>query len=238
MAGARSTDKWRIAREALGDLLTQTPVDVPIAMLTFAGDVRDQFDFSQGRRAIEKWLKEGPQGPDLERPAKTALFDAIVAGLRLLRPVQLGDAIYAITDGGDNASQTSAVQTEAALEQSGVRLFAFLFAQPLLNSEREGKDSFLGMVEDSGGFVFGVLGRPLPQGPSWDVDYIYDKEIREKIKDDTSELNIQVNGFWTLELAAPPSDKESKMKLEIAGRDRRIRKDVAVTYPRVVPATN
>src|SRR5579864_3411270 len=54
------TAKWQIAREALNDLLEQTPRDVPIAMLSFAGEVRDVIDFSRGRDAIKGWLKTPP----------------------------------------------------------------------------------------------------------------------------------------------------------------------------------
>ena len=56
------------------DLLTETPDDVPIAMLPFSTTVRDIFDFSPGRTAIVKWLKEGPGlRPKLKHRFHTAL---------------------------------------------------------------------------------------------------------------------------------------------------------------------
>ncbi len=91
------------------------------------------------------------------------------------------------------------------------------------------------MVDDSGGFVFGMAGRQRPFAASWDFDYAYDKGNRKKVNVFTKELNIQVNGFWTLELAVPSSNKESKMKLEVVGHEGK--KDVGVTYSRVLPAT-
>jgi hypothetical protein len=83
--------KWRIAREAVGDLLTATPTGVPIAMLTFTSNVRDIFDFFNSRSVVTNWLSKGPgQEPKLKYPARTALFDAILAGLKFLSPVQPG----------------------------------------------------------------------------------------------------------------------------------------------------
>lgn len=238
ISGSMTTEamskKWQIAQHAIDDLLTQTPRDVPIALLTFAGSVRDVFDFSQNRTAIERWLKEGPgQQPKLKYPAKTALFDAVLQGLALLNPVQKGDAIYAVTDGGDNASAASAERTKAALGQAGVRLFVFLLAENEAISElQEKKDSFLSIVDASGGFLFGVTGRQNPFGSSWHTYYVYDNTTSEKITAETTELNILVNGFWTVDLALSGLSKKSKMKLELIDRKEKARRDVTLVFPR------
>jgi von Willebrand factor type A domain len=237
MTGEKANGKWRIAREAADDLLAETPDDVSIAMLTFSGKVRDVVDFSRGRTAIATWLREDPgQRPNRKYSPKTALFDAILEGLRLLQPVQPGDAVYVITDGGDNASQASADKTRSALLQSGVRLFAFLFAEPLKpSSEEEGKDAFLSMVADSGGFVFGVSGhQPVGSGFPWAAGSVYNDDHPERVRLLTQLLNIQLNGFWTLELEAPLSNKTSNVKLEIAADEGSARKDVGVTYVRLL----
>lgn len=235
--------KWRIAHEAVADLLTATPTDMPIAMLTFTSNVRDTFDFSSSRSVIMNWLSKGPgQQPKLKFPARTALLDAILAGLRFLSPIQSGDAVYLITDGGDNVSQATLVQTEAALLDSGARLFALLFDVPLpapdddtiaVAQERDGQDSLRKIVEDSGGSVFTIPG--LRRQHRRDFEYTYDKENRAKLKVYTKELNDQVNRFWTLELAEPSTNKESRITVEVVDHEGR-RKDVGVTYPRMLSA--
>jgi hypothetical protein len=238
MTGEKANGKWRIAREAVDDLLAETPGDVSIAMLTFSGQVREVFDFSQGRTAIAEWMKEDPgQRPNRKNSPRTALFDAISEGLKLLQPVQPGDSVYAITDGGDNASQLSAGKVRSALLQSRVRLFAFLFAEPMRPpSEQDGKDSFLSLVNESGGFVFGVSGHePVGGGFPWAPGSIYNDDHPEKVRLLTQLLDIQINGFWTLDLAVSSTDKPRKMKLEVVGDEGEIRKDVAVTYSRVSP---
>lgn len=237
--------KWRVAREAVDDLLTEAPTDAPIAMLTFTGNVRDTFDFPNRRSVITDWLSKGPgQQPKLKYPPRTALLDAVLAGLKFLSPVQSGDAVYVITDGDDNSSQATLVQATAALLHSGVRLFAFLFDVPLpapdddpiaIAQEQNGRDSLRKMVDDSGGSVFSIPGRRLYRA-SKDLDYTYDKENRAKLELYTKELNDQVNGFWTLELAELSLNKDSRINVEIVDHKGKTRKDVGVTYPRLLSA--
>lgn len=226
--------KWRIAREALGDLLTQTPGEVPIAMVTFSSQVQDRFDFHEGRAAIAKWLDEHPDGPPRLNRMRTALFDAMLQALQLLHPFQPGDAIYAITDGQENASRTSASQVRSQLLSSDVRVFALLFAESAVaDEEQESETSFLNMVGSSGGFAFGVHGHGRPGGPFWQFDYTDDKKNQDTIKSYTRELDILVNGFWTLEFVSPLSSKGCRIRLEIIDREGKRRKDLQFVYPRL-----
>lgn len=234
----KTTHKWQIARAALEDFLAQTPAEAPIAMLTFSNQVQDRFGFSEGRAAVAKWLHDQPnQPPLLKHPAKTALLDAIAESLRVLQPFKSGDAIYAITDGGDNNSRTSASQLMSELLSSGVRVFALVFAEPAVGLEGQNETAFLNTVAASGGFAFGVQGHQRLAGPSWKFDYTDDKENQERVMAYTQELNILVHGFWRLEVIAPPPHKGTRVHLEITDKDGKKRKDVYLVYPRVISAT-
>jgi hypothetical protein len=133
------------------ELLAQMPEDVPIVMLIFSGQVRDIFEFAPSGNGITQWLKQGPsQRADTRLLTKTALFDPILEALKLLQPFQCGDVLYAITHGGDNASQASPAHTKATLLESGVRLLAFVFDGVMpLGAVQAGEDSFLEMDVDS-----------------------------------------------------------------------------------------
>jgi hypothetical protein len=238
MAGGGGSKKWQIAREAVTDLLTTSPNEVPIALLAFSDHVSTTFGFAEGRPAIAEWLGHGPSQRE-KLKGRTALFDAAVAGMKLLGPARPGDAIYAITDGGDNSSHTSESQTKELLLLSGIRLFVFLFAEPVLTvEERSGVDSVIDLARDSGGFVFGTSARQRGTGfASWDVTYDFSERTREKIKTYTQALNIQVNGFYTLRVATPVQPgKVGKISLEIVDAAGKTRKDVGFTYTRAVSA--
>jgi von Willebrand factor type A domain len=238
MAGEIDTGKWLVARKVVGDFLTQMPPDAPVAMVTFSDQVYETVDFSKGRTAIAEWLKQGPsERADIKR-SKTALFDAILAGLKLLEPFRLGDVVYAITDGEDNHSQWSKASTEDTLLKSGVRLFAFLFGETTPTAEgQEVKEMFQEMIADSGGTAFVISGRQVPGGASWNVHYDNDRHSEEQLKVFTQQINNQVKGFWILHLAFPSLGKQSKVKLEILDQRGKARRDLAFSYPRVLPPT-
>jgi len=235
MGGSQDTEKWRIAREAVEDLFAQTPTDVPIALLTFSDHVQDVFDFRESRSAISRWFDEGPTKHSYLK-GRTALLDAIVASVKMFQPFCAGDAIYAITDGGDNSSHVSLNQTKAALRESGVRLFAFVFAERAPVGD---VGLLVEMAADSGGFVFGMSGRGAPTGmsgwSSWDAHYDYNERTREKIKLSTQAFNIQVTGFYTVQVAAPVQrDKARKALLDIVDATGKPRKDLTFTYQRTL----
>lgn len=233
MAGQNDT-KWRVASGAVEDLLAQPPSNVPIALLTFSDRVRDVFDFSQSRASMSAWLKDTSKRQSNELiHGKTALYDAVVAGAKMLEPHHLGDALYVITDGGDCCSQVARTAVEKLLLASGTRLFVFLLDEPLMDKEQNGKDSALDLAHVSGGSVFGVAGRQNALSRSFVYDW-YDngERTRETIKHHTQALNLQANGFYTLHLEVPIQPKKrGKVSLEIVDSGGRRRKDVAVTYP-------
>jgi von Willebrand factor type A domain len=241
MKGPPRSQKWRVVREALDDLLSETPSNVAIALLTFSDQVHAPFDFSQSRASITAWLKQEPSQLDSRVHGKTALFDAIVAAAKLLQPARPGDAIYAITDGGDNGSHTSEWTTRKLLSDSGIRLFLFFLGEPSVNEEENhGKQSVIETVRATGGYAFGVTGYEGIRDPDpflwFNFAYDYDERTRERIELHTQALNIQVNGFYTLRLEpVAVHEKAGKVSLRIVDRDGKARKDVILEYPRALP---
>jgi hypothetical protein len=242
MAGqSEENKKWWIAREAIEDLLAKTPDDVQVALLTFSSQVHDVFDFSQGRSAVAAWLKRGPSQRSAIK-GTTAFYDATVAAAKLLEPAHPGDSIYAITDGGDDSSHTSETDTKNRLTRSQIRLFLFLFREPMpTEEERSGADSVMELARDTGGFIFGVSAQSSlaasgqPSLGALDFDYGDDAKVRERIDLYTRALNTQVNGFYILQLDAAPSTRRSgKVSLEIVDGSGKVRKDVASTYQRAL----
>ena len=242
MAGeTEKNKKWRIAREAIEDFLTETPAEVQVALVTFSSKIHDIIDFSQGRSSIIEWLRRGPsQWSDIK--GTTPFFDAAAAAAKLLEPALPGDSIYAITDGGDNSSRISKTAAKQRLLQSQIRLFVFLFAEPMpTEEERSGPESVMALARDTGGFVFGISGHPGAGGvsflPSRSFEYDYDEHTRERIRLYMQALNIQVNGFYTLHVDAPLQlGKAAKVSLDIVDGRGIARKDVAFTYSRALPA--
>jgi von Willebrand factor type A domain len=236
MAGREATAQWRIARAELEELLAHTPSDEPIAMLTFSDHVRDTFGFGEGRAAIANWLKALPDQTPIGKEAKrTALLDGIAEGLKMLQPYQIGDAIYAITDGDDNASTSHPATVRSDLLASHVRLFAFFFEESIPAQLRK-NDEFFDMIGASGGVAFGPVGRRLrlPGVPSWQVDYADEESNQKLIRLSVQAINALVPGFWEISIAAPKSTKKlARVSLHlIDGQGHPIRDDIQAVYPK------
>jgi hypothetical protein len=241
MAGESDNKKWRIAREALEDLLAETPSDVSIALLTFSDQVHDIFDFSQNRSSMVAWLKQGEShGGDRRVRGRTAIFDALLAATKILGSARPGDAIYAITDGGDNSSHILATNIRKLLLQSGIRLFVFLFAEQRPGETQSGTDSLMEIARATGGFVFGISARHSGADflPSWSFALDDNEHTLEKIKIYTRALNIQVSGFYILSLALPaPLGKARKVSLDLVDHYGRPKKELAFTYSSILLIT-
>jgi uncharacterized protein YegL len=240
MRGVSERNKtWQIARDALRELLDQTPHDVPLALLTFSNQVHDVFDFSQGRPSIAAWLQQdASQRPNIQ--GHTALRDAILVAVKMLQPVRPGDSMYVITDGDDTDSHVSSSETKRALQESGVRLFAFLLATSVYPSDEEtrGRDEFLGIARESGGFVFGVRGgaaRGATGYPAKSFESEYNEAARNEIKSYAQALGGLVNGFYTIRIEVPQLHKDAKITLEIVDKAGAVRKDVEFTHQNSIP---
>ncbi len=240
MAGATDQKKWQIATEAVEDLLAGTPADVSIALVTFSDKVHDIFDFGQSRSSMLSWLQKGAsrQG-DSRVHGTTALFDALQMATKLFAPPHPGDAMYLISDAGDNSSHVRSRKIRELLLRSQIRLFVFLFADPFpLPDEELETESIKEIARATGGFVFGDPSyySGVQGFSSWEPTFHRGERTREKIQLYTQSLNMQVNGFYTLRFDLPgPPGKARKVSLEVVDATGKTRKDVAFTYSTLLP---
>jgi Mg-chelatase subunit ChlD len=234
MSGQAGDKRWRIASEATEAFLTDTPADVSVALLTFSDRVHDVFDFSQSRNSMTVWLKQGASKEgDSRIHGRTALFDALLTATKMLTPGRAGDAIYVITDAGDNSSHVHSRAVRELLVKSQIRLFVFLLSEPSPGDMNAGSDSLKEIARATGGFVFGVSGHNpgIEFLPSFTYAFEYNQQTRDRIKLYTRALNIQVNGFYSLRFNLPVApEKARKVKLEIIDGSGKQRNDLAYTY--------
>jgi hypothetical protein len=137
-----------------------------LALVLFSDRLLDSVGFDHAPKAIEQRLanlKDG-QGP-------TALFDSLAYSAGIFHTREPGDAIYVITDGGENHSSSHAKDVEKELLSKGIRLFVFLVSaiKPPLVSEEEqqGYSDLQRLAEVTGGSIVNAEYNP------------YEKERRE-----------------------------------------------------------
>lgn len=110
MAHEVDSDRWAIARAMALAFVTWAPPKEQIWLLSFNDTVQQRFGPSDEHKAIEDWLNDPSVREGKENKGRTAELQAISAANKVLSPPQPGDAIYIITDGGDNFSKVTAAQ--------------------------------------------------------------------------------------------------------------------------------
>jgi len=231
LSGSMRSDpnKWEIARTSVQAFLRMMPQEVRVAFLGFSDRVIVTFEFNRDRSVMLEWLdKINDQKHPLRGP--TALYDGLSAALKMLEPHEEGDAIYVITDGQDNSSQSvTGEDLNKDLLKNRVRLFAFLLAEHL-PIEGPRKDlEIMSSANETGGFVFGRAAEK-----SWflGASFEMNKNVREIIKAQIALFNVQLNGFYSLNFGSSGEVANgSKVSLDVVDQGGKRRKDLVIAFP-------
>lgn len=229
-------DKWGLEIYAAKSLLDADPAS-SFALITFGEKIKDRIDFAEGREKVsdelarlESPVENGPRGG-------TALRDALAAAVDLLRPVQLGDAIYVVSDGGDNASKVSWPQVSDDLLSAGVRLFALVTVEEMARSrsmsERNGPESLHGLVTATGGdFKILTLDFHWYSLPGSKAPPKLPVEHRRILTFATIGFDIEITEYYRLAIKLPePLDKPRDLDLDVLDANVKKNSHWLVVYP-------
>lgn len=116
---------WGNSLLAVGFALDSLPPHSPVALVTFSEkiDITGFGDPEQIRRKLLALKQTKPHG-------RTALYDSIKQAVRLFGAPQFGDAVYIVSDGGENIRPEERKQVAGELVRHGIRAFAFIVQQP------------------------------------------------------------------------------------------------------------
>ena len=220
--------KWRIANAAALEFVSSAPPQAQLSLFGFATEIDKRFDAVGGRGPMEAWLNRSTVRDGKELKGRTALSQTILEALRGMGSTNPGDAIYVITDGGDNSSKERFSQIEGALR--GVRLFAFLLNGSLkTEEERSGLSDLYELTVRSGGFLVSI-------SPGAGGFNFGDRTIAS-IRGSTLMLQAQMANFYVLGIELPDNiQKAAHLKVEVVDEQGRSRKGVTVAYPRSLAA--
>lgn len=145
---------WRISMQAAKFAADAVPPGASVAMGTFSEHLQLS-EFQDWASLSPQVLAFGKQKPS----HRTALYDAVSNASALFKTPQFADAIYVVTDGGDNHSSIRLHQLEDDLAVRGVRVFVFLVMANQLRTaeERQGVDDMQDVAEKTGGGVITLL---------------------------------------------------------------------------------
>jgi hypothetical protein len=221
--------------------------------MTFADRVEMPAPLSADRRLAEEWLDSNTAGQAVSVKGRTAMYAAIEAAEKQLEPTQPGDAIYIITDAGENASKVRGSDVEKSLVAAGIRLFAFLLVSsgPRTEEETEGTNELQLLVVSSGGFTQVVwpkdmrLGQALTQGMpayAWTIQHpvdsglAFDNPTLEQIRLHANLLNRWISAFYLLTFQTPEGMVKPKhLDVKVIDSQGHTRKDLTLAYSRTLP---
>jgi hypothetical protein len=149
-----AAQNWSFPILIARDLLTQIPPDTEIGIEFFSGSIRNTLLPTTDHKKLMDELATLRSRKDLQGP--TALWDAIHESVNLFGSshVGVGDAVYVITDGRDNASRWRPQDVSGTLRGAGIRLFAFELhseTRVAMMRERPQAKTLQQIVQDTGG---------------------------------------------------------------------------------------
>jgi hypothetical protein len=217
--------KWKLARLAADDLIAVLPPRSKAGLITFAGTNKTQAWLSADHTSIMDWLHNDEAGSLDHLKGKTALYDAIQSALEQLQPTEPGDAIFVITDGGENASNTRRTQIRGSLRGAGVRLFTLLVPPGTTYDPAElaGSKELAALSNESGGFVETLGDEPVVR--------IIGEKLTQQLRVQMARLALQISAFYTVTVELPDNpEKPRKWDVSLVDSGKR-RKDAWVGYP-------
>ena len=233
--------KWRFFRQTAENIGTTLPNEFSLGLVVFAAETLLQVSTDNGREAFLAVLRDLPADrkgvPTYSK--RTSIRDAIVEGVKLLEPVQRGDSLYLITDGGENQSRAGRRDVEDRLLHSGVRLFVLVlrfdqFEGLIDANELVQQQQMRDLATSSGGHAAFFPSRDFSNLGFGPTDKTYQLSEIESLVLETilRKLYMPMVASYRLELELPRLvDKPRKWKLQVVGSDGKVRKGLTVAFP-------
>jgi hypothetical protein len=226
---------WATYLQVAANLMESQPAGTLIGLIVFSTKVNgilpltDQFEKLQTElRSLRDVSAALPS-----RGSGTALWDSIRNASQIFASPMDGDSIYALTDGGDNASKVRPGNLSKALVAQGIRLFSFAIENRDAGyglAELNGPVYMLELVSDSGGLQTVISNRSLDAKKPF-----IDKSGKRTFLATALQAQFQlIPSYYRMELELPVSlQQATSWKLEVKGLKR---SDLRVIYPQKLAA--
>jgi len=208
------------ARLVARNLLLKDPAELHPALVVFSDHIVDTIDFSHPASEIVLRLAGLEEGR-----GRTALLDALAYSATLLRPNMPGDAVYLISDGGENSSRTHLRDVKREFLARGIRIFAVRLpgSRYFRTEEEQGAPVLLeDLTNTTGGAVVEFDGSP-------------SERDREHLRGVLDHEYDEMAHFYELEVEFQRGLKqERRLGLEIVDEQGKKRKDIQMSYPQAL----
>lgn len=222
------------------DLISVSPPQTSLALLTFSDRIEDTVPFGRSRADLLAEIDnlQSTNWAGKKGLRRTAIWDSLQCALALLQKPRLGDAVCLATDGVDNASHSSKSSVRIRLESAGVRLYTVVFVPNTeyrgLTAEEVDAPSEMRALADATGGAFAMFMPRQFLGRVWPVARavpILDSD-EASLSDVARTFYGELSSFVELEVRLPsPLVKPRALKLEMVDASGRKEKDLQAVYP-------
>ena len=237
--GQPDAEQWVTAHSIASHISRTTLENTLLALLLFSDKVNEQIDFAKGTRALADRLAEIGKDPSYAKEylrGKTALRDAVLAAMQLLRKPGFSDSIYVIGDASDNKSRHGFHDVRDALVSKGVRLYVSMLSfgsvAGLSGWSRQSEESdpreSSELAVASGGLVLGRMG----VGPFRKERYNLNEKQRGSTEAALNSMYLGMTRNDLIEIELPQAvDNWTKWSLELSPQQKKAHKERLVVYP-------
>jgi Mg-chelatase subunit ChlD len=216
--------RWPVALQTMLDLVSSAPDGTQFGIVTVGGPGERQFDLTTDKQRTAESIRSLK---DSDLKGKSPLIDAIARAMNMLTPSLPGDAVFLLTDGGDNSSKAAPSQLRNEVEQAHTLISGILFQDDRYRTveEKEGPVSLQTLVDRSGGALYKLS----------------DDDLRIGGVATTIERLRSLQPVWDAILYHPytvdiqSADKPQSLTIALAHGDKRL-KWARLAYARKVPA--
>jgi hypothetical protein len=197
-----------LALSAAAYTVDVVPGSASAALVTFSDKIQQESKEFVSRTAL------GLKVLDLKTmqpKGTTLLFDSIEQVLSDFPELGVGDAIYVVTDGGDDKSTGSLAKLKEELVSRGVRVFVFLLVRNDAETEREvrsGSQLIESLADATGGNVVRLSSAAFAEKDRAPLDEL------------ARGLAGQVENVYRIELGIPPADRATRTKVSVVNGNR------------------
>jgi len=240
MHGPRSQHDLNFSVDLAEDLLSGMPSASEVGLGFFSEELEPIARPTSDRKTLIYQLEGLRSNPSSSR-GKTALWAAIFDSVKMFERPRLGDAIYVITDGGDNLSHITAKDVARTLGEASVRLFAFVFQRERDSAatspeERTGPAIVHQVVDDTGGTIVGYEGDSFGVfTKSHDSAFVGKSGKPTRLGSLLGSQYRQLSSFYRVDIDLPETlDKPQKWELDLTGFGKSERDKLVLRYPHML----
>jgi hypothetical protein len=241
MEGAVRGSEGRFSLDVAENFVTNFPPETEIGLGFFYSKMIPVSLPTKDRKSLMFQLEALRSHPESYR-GRTALWDAVLGGAKMFDHPRLGDVVYVITDGGDNASKATLNHVIKTLGESGIRLSGFVFQAP--SAVRRSVEEIIGppnldrVAQETGGTILTQLTRTVGSIQISGNATLADKSGKPTLL--ASYLGSQyrqLTSFYRISFDLPEAlHKSQEWKLELAGLEKSQRVKIKLAYPQMLLA--